>query len=144
MPITIYGIKNCDTMKKAWSWLDAHKVPYVFHDYRVSGIDKAHLEAWCRELGWEKVLNKGSTTFRELPEAVDRGSFLPASTPSLLFAPAEDFFLGEHGELFCGQVEAGRDRCHPDLDPPRRGPARDRTGIRRDACLDAVLVEQCL
>ncbi len=71
--VTLYGIKNCDTMKKAWSWLDAHKVPYVFHDYRVSGIDKAHLEAWCRELGWEKVLNKGSTTFRELPEADRQG-----------------------------------------------------------------------
>lgn len=71
--VTLYGIKNCDTMKKAWGWLDAHKVPYVFHDYRVSGIDKAHLEDWCRELGWEKVLNKGSTTFRELPEADRQG-----------------------------------------------------------------------
>lgn len=71
--VTIYGIRNCDTMKKAWSWLDAHAVPYTVHDYRVSGIDKARLEAWCRELGWEKLLNKASTTFRELPEADKRG-----------------------------------------------------------------------
>ena len=71
--VTLYGIKNCDTMKKAWSWLDAHNIAYAFHDYRVSGIDKARLEAWCRELGWEKVLNKASTTFRDLPEADRQG-----------------------------------------------------------------------
>ncbi|WP_186417470.1 ArsC family reductase [Bosea sp. CS1GBMeth4] len=71
--VTLYGIRNCDTMKKAWSWLDAHAVPYTFHDYRVAGIDKARLEAWCRELGWEKVLNKGSTSFRALPEADRQG-----------------------------------------------------------------------
>lgn len=71
--VTLYGIRNCDTMKKAWSWLDAHAVPYTFHDYRVSGIDKARLEAWCHELGWEKLLNKASTTFRELPDADKQG-----------------------------------------------------------------------
>ena len=71
--VTLYGIRNCDTMKKAWSWLEAHEIPYAFHDYRVSGIDKTSLEAWCRELGWEKVLNKASTTFRALPEAEKQG-----------------------------------------------------------------------
>jgi arsenate reductase len=71
--VTLYGIRNCDTMKKAWSWLDAHGVDYVFHDYRVSGIDEARLAAWCRELGWEKLLNKGSTTFRALPESDKQG-----------------------------------------------------------------------
>lgn len=71
--VTLYGIRNCDTMKKALSWLEAHEIPYAFHDYRVSGIDKGRLAAWCRELGWEKVLNKGSTTFRELPEADRQG-----------------------------------------------------------------------
>lgn len=71
--VTLYGIRNCDTMKKAWSWLDAHGVAYSFHDYRAAGIDRTRLEAWCRELGWEKVLNKASTTFRELPDADKQG-----------------------------------------------------------------------
>ncbi|MBA4223774.1 ArsC family reductase [Bosea sp. (in: a-proteobacteria)] len=83
--VTLYGIKNCDTMKKAWSWLDAHNIAYAFHDYRVSGIDKARLEAWCRELGWEKVLNKASTTFRELPEA-DRQSLDETKAIALMLA----------------------------------------------------------
>lgn len=63
----IYGIRNCDTMKKAFDWLDAHGIRYDFHDFRVSGIDVATLRGWCRELGWEKVLNKASTTFKNLP-----------------------------------------------------------------------------
>lgn len=71
--VTLYGIRNCDTMKKAWSWLDANGIPYEFHDYRAVGIDRARLEAWCRELGFEKVLNKASTTFRALPEADKQG-----------------------------------------------------------------------
>lgn len=71
--VTLYGIRNCDTMKKARSWLDAHGVAYTFHDYRASGIERGRLEAWCRELGWEKVLNKASTTFRELPDADKQG-----------------------------------------------------------------------
>jgi len=50
--ITIYGIKNCDTMKKARDWLDKHRVSYTFHDYKTQGIDKPHLEAWVREAGW--------------------------------------------------------------------------------------------
>ncbi|MBI2255348.1 MAG: ArsC family reductase [Proteobacteria bacterium] len=69
MSITIYGIKNCDTMKKARVWLDAKGVAYRFHDYKVAGIDKAHLAAWCGKLGWEKVLNRAGTTFRALADA---------------------------------------------------------------------------
>lgn len=69
MTITIYGIRTCDTMKKAFNWLDGHGVDYVFHDYRAKGIDRAAVERWCAEAGWEKVLNKASTTFRALPAA---------------------------------------------------------------------------
>ena len=73
MPITIYGIKNCDTMKKARAWLDAHAVAYDFHDYKVAGIDRAHLERRCKEIGWETVLNRAGTTFRKLPDADKAG-----------------------------------------------------------------------
>ena len=67
--ITIYGIKNCDTMKKARSWLDAHKVAYDFHDYKAAGIERAVLERWARQVGWETLLNRRGTTFKTLPEA---------------------------------------------------------------------------
>ena len=60
---TIYGIKNCDTMKKARAWLEAHKVVYEFHDYKTQGIDRARLEKWVRALGWETLLNRAGTTF---------------------------------------------------------------------------------
>ena len=69
MTITLYGIKNCDTMKKARAWLDARGVAYVFHDYKTQGIDRTRLEAWTRELGWEVLLNRAGTTFRKLPDA---------------------------------------------------------------------------
>jgi Spx/MgsR family transcriptional regulator len=68
MKTTIYGIRNCDTMKKARAWLDAHDVPYDFHDYKVSGIDRAKLEAWANTVGWEVLLNRAGTTFRKLPD----------------------------------------------------------------------------
>jgi arsenate reductase len=67
--VTIYGIKNCDTMKKARTWLDDHGVAYVFHDYKTEGIDKASLERWAKEVGWEILLNRAGTTFRKLPDA---------------------------------------------------------------------------
>ncbi|HWK50508.1 MAG TPA: ArsC family reductase [Steroidobacter sp.] len=66
---TLYGIKACDTMKKARTWLDEHGVKYEFHDYKVSGIDREHLEAWCKKAGWETILNRAGTTFRKLPDA---------------------------------------------------------------------------
>ena len=66
--VTIYGIKNCDTMKKARSWLDARGVAYAFHDYKTAGIERGTLEAWVREVGWETLLNRAGTTFRKLAE----------------------------------------------------------------------------
>jgi arsenate reductase len=71
--ITIYGIKNCDTMKKARAWLAEHGVEYAFHDYKTSGIDRPHLESWARTLGWEVLLNRSGTTFRNLPEQDRQG-----------------------------------------------------------------------
>src|SRR5262245_11599733 len=66
--VTIYGIKNCDTIKKARTWLDDHGVKYSFHDYKAEGIDKARLETWAKEVGWEALLNRAGTTFRKLPD----------------------------------------------------------------------------
>ncbi len=73
MPITIYGIKNCDTMKKARAWLDDHGVAYDFHDYKLVGIAKDKLERWSDELGWETLLNRAGTTFRKLPPEAREG-----------------------------------------------------------------------
>jgi arsenate reductase len=67
--VTIHGIKACDTMKKARTWLDEHSVPYAFHDYKVLGIAPDLLEAWARKVGWETLLNRAGTTFRGLPDA---------------------------------------------------------------------------
>jgi Spx/MgsR family transcriptional regulator len=67
--IVIYGIKNCDTMKKARAWLEAQGISYRFHDYKIDGIEKAKLDHWVARLGWEVVLNRSGTTFRKLPEA---------------------------------------------------------------------------
>jgi Spx/MgsR family transcriptional regulator len=66
--VTIYGIKNCDTMKKARAWLDKHKVDYAFHDYKTAGIEKAKLEGWAKKAGWETLINRAGTTFRKLPD----------------------------------------------------------------------------
>jgi arsenate reductase (glutaredoxin) len=68
MPITIYGIKNCDTMKKARAWLDKQGVAYDFHDYKTAGIDRERLERWVKKVGWEPLLNRAGTTFRKLPD----------------------------------------------------------------------------
>ena len=70
MSPTIYGIKNCDTMKKAFAWLEAHGIAYEFHDYKKRGVTKAQLARWCKEAGWEKVLNRAGPTFRKLPDTV--------------------------------------------------------------------------
>ena len=64
----MYGIRNCDTVKKARAWLDEKGVEYRFHDYKVSGVERDRLNRWCRELGWEKLVNRAGSTFRELPE----------------------------------------------------------------------------
>ena len=68
MRTTVYGIKNCDTMKKARAWLEAKGVDYTFHDYKVDGIDKPRLETWMKAVGWETLLNRAGTTFRKLPD----------------------------------------------------------------------------
>jgi len=63
---TIYGIKNCDTMKKAFAWLDGHGVQYDFHDYKIAGIDVERLQNWSKKVGWETLLNTRGTTWRKL------------------------------------------------------------------------------
>jgi Spx/MgsR family transcriptional regulator len=68
--ITLYGIKNCDTMKKARKWLDENQIEYRFHDYRKDGLEKKQLQAWSKSLGWETLLNRRGTTWRKLPEDV--------------------------------------------------------------------------
>lgn len=81
----LYGIKACDTMKKARAWLDGHGIAYAFHDYKTAGIDRARLAAWCAELGWEVLLNRSGTTFRKLPES-DRAGLTEAKALTLMLA----------------------------------------------------------
>ena len=83
--ITIYGIKNCDTMKKARAWLDAHGVAHRFHDYKAVGIDAATLKGWIGRVGWEVLLNRSGTTFRKLAEA-DRAELTEARAIALMLA----------------------------------------------------------
>ena len=73
MSITLYGIPNCDTVKKARKWLDARGIAHVFHDYKKAGADPAKLEIWVAAKGWEAVLNRAGTTFRKLPDAEKEG-----------------------------------------------------------------------
>jgi arsenate reductase len=95
--ITIYGIKNCDTMKKARSWLESQKIAHDFHDYKTAGIDKATLEGWVKKVGWQVLLNRAGTTFRKLPDA-DKGDItekkavaLMLAQPSLIKRPVLEF-----------------------------------------------------
>ena len=69
MKTVLYGIPNCDTMKKARTWLDSHRVAHEFHDYKKSGIERAKLLEWVKAVGWEPLLNRAGTTFRKLPDA---------------------------------------------------------------------------
>ena len=82
---TLYGIKNCDTMKKARAWLDARGRTYVFHDYKAAGIDRKRLQGWARQVGWETLLNRAGTTFRKLPEA-DKEGLTEAKAIDLMLA----------------------------------------------------------
>jgi arsenate reductase len=102
--VTIYGIKNCDTMKKARAWLDQHGVGYAFHDYKADGIEPDVLQGWARAVGWETLLNRVGTTFRKLPEA-DKANVtekkalaLMREQPSMIKRPVLD--VG--GELIVG------------------------------------------
>jgi arsenate reductase (glutaredoxin) len=83
--VTVYGIKNCDTMKKARTWLDEHRVRYGFHDYKASGIERQRLEAWCQKVGWDVLLNRSGTTFRKLPDA-DRADLDERKAVALMLA----------------------------------------------------------
>jgi arsenate reductase (glutaredoxin) len=83
LPITIYGIKNCDTMKKAQAWLDKHGVAYAFHDYKIHGIERAQLEHWEKKVGWETLLNRSGTTFRKLSDK-DKAGINAAKALSLM------------------------------------------------------------
>lgn len=93
MQVTIYGIKNCDTMKKARTWLDGQGIDYAFHDYKSSGIDHGSVERWCDAAGWEAVLNRAGTTFRKLPEPAkdnldrERAIALMLDQPSMIKRP---------------------------------------------------------
>jgi arsenate reductase len=82
---TIYGIKNCDTMKKARAFLDQRGVAYDFHDYKVAGIERGKLEGWARQVGWETLLNKAGTTFRKLPDK-DKEGLTEAKAIKLMLA----------------------------------------------------------
>lgn len=85
MSLTMYGIKNCDTVAKARRWLDDNGLAYDFHDYKALGIDAAHLQRWAGEVGWEVLLNRAGTTFRKLPEA-DRQDIDQARAIALMIA----------------------------------------------------------
>jgi arsenate reductase len=101
MALTIYGIKNCDTMKKARAWLDQKGAAYAFHDYKTAGIDRARLEAWAGKVGWETLLNRSGTTFRKLPEADREGLTekkaiaLMLAQPSMIKRPVLDLGAGK-------------------------------------------------
>jgi arsenate reductase len=88
MPITIYGIKNCDTMKKARMWLEKHGVDYQFHDYKTAGIDKERLEGWVKKAGWESLLNRAGTTFKKLPDKDKDGITEPKAIKLMLAQPS--------------------------------------------------------
>ena len=102
--VTLYGIKNCDTMKKARAWLDANGVAYRFHDYKASGISRERLEAWARSVGWETLLNRVGTTFRKLSDAEKTGMderkaiALMLDQPSMIKRPVLDL----EGRLLVG------------------------------------------
>jgi len=115
LPITIYGIKNCDTMKKARAWLDKHGVAYVFHDYKTQGIARERLERWEKKVGWETLLNRAGTTFRKLPDKdkiglnAKKAMALMLAQPSMIKRPVLDLgggnvLVGFAPELYAKSV----------------------------------------
>ena len=114
MTPTLYGIKNCDTMKKARAWLDARGVAYAFHDYKASGIDRATLAGWVAEHGWQTILNRAGTTFRTLPDAdregIDesRAIDLMLAQPSMIKRPVLDLggrtLIGFKPDIYAGAL----------------------------------------
>jgi arsenate reductase len=119
MPITIYGIKNCDTMKEARAWLDGHGVDYAFHDYKAAGIERARLAGWAKKVGWETLLNRSGMTYRKLPDkdkqALDERTAiaLMLAQPSIIKRPVLELgggkiLVGFKPELYREAVPAGR------------------------------------
>jgi arsenate reductase len=114
MTATIYGIKNCDTMKKARAWLDSHGVAYDFHDYKTADIAKDTLKRWADELGWETLLNRAGTTFRKLPDGDKEGLnerkalALMLAQPSMIKRPVLDLggkrLVGFKPEIYAKEV----------------------------------------
>ena len=104
MTVTIYGIKACDTMKKARTWLDEHGVAYAFHDYKVSGAARADVERWVEALGWETVLNRAGTTFRKLPDSDKAGIDAKKAVELMLAQPSmiKRPMLDVDGKLLAG------------------------------------------
>jgi len=101
MSISLYGIKNCDTMKKARAWLDKRGVDYAFHDYKTAGIERAQLEEWAKKVGWDTLLNRAGTTFRKLPDKdkndIDskKAIALMLAQPSMIKRPVLDLGRGK-------------------------------------------------
>lgn len=93
MTAILYGIPNCDTVKKARVWMEGQARPYTFHDYKKAGVDEARLRGWVGRVGWEKLLNRAGTTFRKLPEAdkadldSDKAVALMLAQPSMIKRP---------------------------------------------------------
>ena len=96
----LYGIPNCETVKKARTWLDQRGLAYTFHDYKKAGTDPARLAQWCNAAGWESVLNRAGTTFRKLPDADKQGldqakaAVLMAANPSAIRRPIVEYTGG--------------------------------------------------
>lgn len=104
MTVTIYGIKNCDTMKKAFAWPDARGVTYDFHDYKKAGVTITQLARRCRAAGWQTVLNRAGTTFRKLDDA-DKEALTQAKAITLMMAQPLTIkrpILEANGELEIG------------------------------------------
>ncbi len=101
MTVTIYGIKNCDTMKKARAWLDKRGVAYAFHDYKTAGVERERLEQWEKKVGWETLLNRAGTTFRKLPDKdktalnAKKAMALMLAQPSMIKRPVLDLGGGK-------------------------------------------------
>lgn len=93
MSITLYGIPNCDTVKKARNWLEGQSITYAFHDYKKAGADAERLKRWCDEAGWEALLNRSGTTFKKLDASEKEGMnqskaiMLMLSQPSMIKRP---------------------------------------------------------
>ena len=90
MPLTLYGIPNCDTVKKARTWLDAQGISYQFHDYKKQGVPEARLDAWIKAVGWEKLVNRQGTTWRKFDDATKAAVVDAASARAVLRSSASE------------------------------------------------------